>query len=224
MLSRNCISAPGPLGKLEAVEQLVDAPVAARARRPCGARAAWPSRCRTGRASSKPCAPQRSHDARASRRGRCTCTPTKMCASLGVGDAVVELGDVARAERARRTCRKLPRPLRDRHREQRLAVLADLGALGDEAQAVEVGVGAGGDRDQRLAARAVCARPRPWRRRPRARPAGSRTARVSSNTSLIAAQISSVSTSTISSTSSRHRRKVSSPTCFTATPSANRPT
>ena len=55
-------------------------------------------------------------------------------------------------------------------------------------------------------------------------PAGSSTTRVSSNTSLIAAHISSVSASTISSTSPRHRRKVSRPTSFTATPSANRPT
>ena len=42
-------------------------------------------------------------------------------------------------------------------------------------------------------------------------PAGSRIERVSSNTSLMAAQMSSLSTRTISSTSSRHRRKVSSP-------------
>src|SRR5256886_2930199 len=55
-------------------------------------------------------------------------------------------------------------------------------------------------------------------------PAGSSTTRVSSNTSLIAAHIASVSASTISSTSSRHRRNVSRPTCFTATPSANSPT
>ncbi len=53
-------------------------------------------------------------------------------------------------------------------------------------------------------------------------PAGSSTVRVSSKTSLIAAQISSVSTSTISSTSSLARRNVSRPTCRTATPSAKR--
>ena len=46
--------------------------------------------------------------------------------------------------------------------------------------------------------------------------------RVSSKMSLMAAQISSVSTSTISSTSSRQSRKVSRPTCRTATPSAKR--
>ncbi len=55
-------------------------------------------------------------------------------------------------------------------------------------------------------------------------PAGSRIARVSSKTSLIAAQIWSVSTSTISSTNCRHSRKVSSPTFLTAVPSENRPT
>ncbi len=42
-------------------------------------------------------------------------------------------------------------------------------------------------------------------------PAGSATLRVSSNTSLMAAQISSVDTSTTSSTHSRATRKVSSP-------------
>ena len=55
-------------------------------------------------------------------------------------------------------------------------------------------------------------------------PAGSRIERVSSNTSLMAAQMASLSTRIISSTSSRHRRKVSAPTCLTATPSANSPT
>ncbi len=55
-------------------------------------------------------------------------------------------------------------------------------------------------------------------------PAGSRIERESSNTSLIAAQAASVSTSTMSSRSSRQMRKVSLPTCLTATPSANSPT
>ncbi len=55
-------------------------------------------------------------------------------------------------------------------------------------------------------------------------PAGSRMDRVSWNTSLIAAQIASVSTSTISSTYCLHSRRVSSPTIFTAVPSENRPT
>ena len=46
--------------------------------------------------------------------------------------------------------------------------------------------------------------------------------RVSSKMSLMAAQISSVVTSTMSSTSSRAMRKVSLPTWRTATPSAKR--
>ncbi len=55
-------------------------------------------------------------------------------------------------------------------------------------------------------------------------PAGSRIDRVSSKTSLIAAQVASVSTVIISSTYCCARRNVSRPTCFTATPSAKRPT
>jgi hypothetical protein len=45
--------------------------------------------------------------------------------------------------------------LRQRHGQHRLALFADFGALGDEAQAVEVHVGAGGHRHQRLALHAV---------------------------------------------------------------------
>ena len=55
-------------------------------------------------------------------------------------------------------------------------------------------------------------------------PAGSRMLRVSSNTSLIAAQAASLSTTIQSSTSWRARRKVSAPTFFTAVPSEKRPT
>ena len=55
-------------------------------------------------------------------------------------------------------------------------------------------------------------------------PDGSTTQRVSSKMSWMPAQISSVSTQTISSTRSRARRKVSSPTRRTATPSAKVPT
>mmetsp|Transcript_64012 Transcript_64012/g.187840 ORF Transcript_64012/g.187840 Transcript_64012/m.187840 type:complete len:206 (+) Transcript_64012:621-1238(+) len=55
-------------------------------------------------------------------------------------------------------------------------------------------------------------------------PAGSSTTRVSRKEALIAAQISSVETVTISSTTIWHNRKVSSPTLRTAAPSANRPT
>mmetsp|Transcript_126686 Transcript_126686/g.370161 ORF Transcript_126686/g.370161 Transcript_126686/m.370161 type:complete len:220 (-) Transcript_126686:573-1232(-) len=55
-------------------------------------------------------------------------------------------------------------------------------------------------------------------------PAGSRTTRVSMNESLMAAQISSVDTFIISSTTVEQIRKVSSPTRRTAAPSAKRPT
>ena len=55
-------------------------------------------------------------------------------------------------------------------------------------------------------------------------PAGSRIERVSSNTSLIAAQMASLLTRMISSTYSCASRKVSLPTFFTATPSAKMPT
>ena len=55
-------------------------------------------------------------------------------------------------------------------------------------------------------------------------PAGSRTVRVSSNISFIAAQIASLSTTTISSTSCLHNSKLCSPTCLTAAPSANKAT
>ena len=51
-------------------------------------------------------------------------------------------------------------------------------------------------------------------------PAGSRMERVSSKTSLIAAQMASLSTTIISSTYCWHRRKVSAPTSLTAAPSA----
>ena len=83
--------------------------------------------------------------------------------------------------------------LGDRHREQGLALLADLGPLGDEAQAVEVHVGAAGDRDVGLAVRRVRATYCLMAATPSA-PAGSRMLRVSSKTSLMAAQTASVST------------------------------
>ena len=81
-----------------------------------------------------------------------------MCLA-GVGDAVVELGDVAAAQRGAELL-EAARALRDGDGEHRLAMLAELGLLGDEAQPVEVGVGARGDRDQRLAARAIALDPR----------------------------------------------------------------
>ena len=125
--------------------------------------------------------------------------PTKMCALLAAAQPVVELGDHAPADR-RAELAEGAGPLRDRHAEQRLARLAELGALGDEAQAIEVHVGAAQHGDE------PASPGRPVRsthaRRPAtaSAPAGSITDRVSSKTSLIAAQISSFETRTISST------------------------
>mmetsp|Transcript_9617 Transcript_9617/g.22294 ORF Transcript_9617/g.22294 Transcript_9617/m.22294 type:complete len:496 (+) Transcript_9617:394-1881(+) len=68
----------------------------------------------------------------------------------GIGDAVVELGHAARAEQFTEALEAAAR-LRNGHREQGLAALADLRPFGDEAQPVEVHVGAAGDRDQGLA-------------------------------------------------------------------------
>jgi hypothetical protein len=47
------------------------------------------------------------------------------------------------------SCRRT-RLLRQRHRQHRFALFADLGALRDKTQAVEVEIGAGSHRDQRL--------------------------------------------------------------------------
>ena len=77
----------------------------------------------------------------------------------GIGDAVIELGDVAAAERGAELL-EAARPLGNGDCEHRLAVLAELGFLGDEAQAIEVGIGARGDCDQRLAAHAMALDPR----------------------------------------------------------------
>ena len=145
---------------------------------------------------------------RRSRARLATSTPTKTCASRGSAIAVVELGDVALAEqRAERagSCpaargsspRASPRAARRARRARRRS--------------------AGGRsscwrrrRPRRASRRARrAARPTPSRPRRASAPAGSSIARVSSNTSLIAAQISSVSTSTTSSTSCAARRNVS---------------
>ena len=70
--------------------------------------------------------------------------------------AVVELGDVALADQ-RQEFLVGARLLGQRHRQHGFALLADFGALGDEAQAVEVHVGAGGHGDQRLVLELVLA-------------------------------------------------------------------
>ena len=78
---------------------------------------------------------------------------------LRVADAVVELGHVARCARQLADqfaeAAEAAALLGDRDGEQRFALLADLGALGHEAQPVEVHVGAAQDGGVGLAARAV---------------------------------------------------------------------
>ena len=72
----------------------------------------------------------------------------------GIGDPVVELGHVARADQFA----KPPEAaafFRDRDCEHRFALLADLGALRDKSQPVEVHVGAAGERDKGQAGRRV---------------------------------------------------------------------
>jgi hypothetical protein len=76
--------------------------------------------------------------------------------------------------------------LGDRDGEQGLALLAELGPLGDEAQAVEVHVGAAGDGHQVRPFSLCCSAYCLMAATPSA-PAGSRMLRVSWNTSLIAA-------------------------------------
>ena len=76
---------------------------------------------------------------------------------LRIGVAVVEFGDVALAEQ-RAELAEAAGPLGNRHREDRLARLAQLGALGDEAQPVEVHVRAAGDRRRSVRSLVRCAR------------------------------------------------------------------
>ena len=68
-----------------------------------------------------------------------------------VGVAVVEFGDVAAAHQ-RTELFKAARLLGQGDRQNRLALLAQLGALGDVAQAVKIHIGAAGHGNQRLAA------------------------------------------------------------------------
>ena len=60
---------------------------------------------------------------------------------LGVAVAVVELGDAALSETLAEP-QEAAGALRDGHGEQRLACVADLGALGDVPQPIEIQVGA----------------------------------------------------------------------------------
>ncbi len=67
---------------------------------------------------------------------------------LLVGDAVVELGHRARSDELAETPERTAL-LGNGHREKSLALLAEFGALGNEAQAVEIHIRATGDGDQR---------------------------------------------------------------------------
>jgi hypothetical protein len=75
---------------------------------------------------------------------------------FGARHAVVELGDAAARERLAEAA-EAAAALGHGDRQHRLAVLAQLGLLGDEAQPVEIGVGARGDRHQGLAAQLALA-------------------------------------------------------------------
>ena len=141
---------------------------------------------------------------------------------LAAAQAVVELGDDARAQ-PRAELAERAGPLGDRDGEDRLARLAELGALGDEAQAVEVHVRAAEDRRHAARSPRDCAATQVFSPATASAPAGSMMLRVSSKTSLIAAQISSLVTRTTSSTACCASAKVCSPTSRTATPSAKMP-
>ena len=195
----------------------------ARGRRPGGARAASPSRCRTGRRPRSARAASSREQLARSRARLATSMPTKMCATLRVGVAVVELGDRALAEqraelaeaaRAARgsSPRGSPRAARPARRARRRSAAGRSSCWRRRRSPRRCGPSRGAARTHALTPAIASA------------PAGSRIERVSSNTSLIAAQIASVSTSDhVVDAARRARRNVSSPTCLTATPSANRP-
>ena len=171
-------------------------------RRPCSARAASPSRCRSCRSPDSPRRAGRAITAsRSSARPCCSAEADEDAAPRSRAlVAVVELGDAALAEHARRTAGNCPARSGISTASSASRSRADVGALGDVAQAVEVHVGAAVDRHQPLVAAAARARRTASWPATASAPAGSGIERVSSKMSWIAAQISSVSTSTISST------------------------
>ena len=123
-----------------------------------------------------------------------------------VGVAVVEFGDVALAEQRAELAEAAGR-LGDGDGEDGFALLADLGALGDEAQTVEVHVRAACDAVISVSPLSCSRLAYSLAPAMASAPAGSRMERVSWNTSLIAAHTASVSTSTISSTYFLQMRK-----------------
>ena len=117
-------------------------------------------------------------------------------------------------------------PLRDGHGEQRLARLAELGALGDEAQPIEVHVGAAQHRRQPLPGRAPGARAtHAFRPATASAPAGSMiAARVVEDVLDGGADLVVGHAHDFVDGLLRDARTVSSPTSRTATPSAKMPT
>src|SRR5512147_2315071 len=75
--------------------------------------------------------------------------PHEHMRALRVGIAVVEFRDVATSD-ALTESQETPRAFRNRHRQERLALLAKFRALGNEPQAIEVDVRSGRDSHQRL--------------------------------------------------------------------------
>ena len=151
-VSRNFISAPGAPGTRTG--RSARRARRARARPPCGGCAAWPSRCRRDRASRSR-APRSVPASFAASCRELMLMPTKMCAARAAVQPIVELGDHAAAERRAELAERAG-PLGNRHREDRFARFAQLGAFGDEAQAIEVHVRAAQHRDQ-IAAQSRCA-------------------------------------------------------------------
>ena len=74
---------------------------------------------------------------------------------LRVGITVVELGDAAFSEQGAEFA-EASGTLWDRDGEYRLALLAELGSLGDETQAIEIHIGSGSQRDEGLVANVPC--------------------------------------------------------------------
>ena len=154
--SRNCISAPGPLGELEPAQPLVARVGSAPADHVPDVQlrhlvlgevdrfvaAAGQQRGERGRVLA--------------RLGRDADEDVRLLASA---QAIVELGHDPAADRRAEFAERAG-PLGNGDGEQRFARFAELGALGDEAQAIEVHVRAAQHRDEPLVAHAVRAPPR----------------------------------------------------------------
>jgi hypothetical protein len=78
---------------------------------------------------------------------------------IAAAQPVVELGDDAPADRGTELAERAG-ALGNRHGEQRLARFANLSTFGDEAQPIEIHVGAARHRDERLIAHAFALDPR----------------------------------------------------------------